>query len=195
MSKCKGNLLNQSLKSHSPGPKCQEPALTSYLVFRSVDAGKSHSCRRVCDPAMPGTTPLPGTSRLGALIGMDAYSTRGLAPDDFIHREGPLRTLECNAARRPAARRKNQAQAQCGIVGGWKLGSFPDGATPKPKVAGIRCRAYARLSHVDGIDLNPTLYYDAEHLNADGARALSQIIAPLIADLAHGHRPEPCVLR
>jgi hypothetical protein len=54
---------------------------------------------------------------------------------------------------------------------------------------------YARLSHVDGIDHNPTLNYDAGHLNADGARVLSHIIVPLIADLAHGHRPGPSVLR
>jgi hypothetical protein len=54
---------------------------------------------------------------------------------------------------------------------------------------------YARLSHLDGVDDNRALYYDGWHFNADGALIMSQTIAPLIADLAHGDRPEPCVLR
>jgi hypothetical protein len=54
---------------------------------------------------------------------------------------------------------------------------------------------YARLSHLDGVDHDPALYYDSWHFNAAGARILSEVIAPLIADLARAYRPEPCILR
>jgi hypothetical protein len=54
---------------------------------------------------------------------------------------------------------------------------------------------YARLSHLDGADHDPALYYDQDHFNAGGARLMSEAIAPLIADLARGDRPEPCILR
>jgi hypothetical protein len=54
---------------------------------------------------------------------------------------------------------------------------------------------YARLSHLDGADHDPALYYDSWHFDAAGARIMSEAIAPLIADLARGYRPEPCILR
>jgi hypothetical protein len=54
---------------------------------------------------------------------------------------------------------------------------------------------YARLSHLDGIDHDPALYYDPWHFDAAGARIMSEATAPLIADLAHGYRPEACILR
>lgn len=52
---------------------------------------------------------------------------------------------------------------------------------------------YARLSHVGG--RNPDIYLDEEHFNVDGARLMSEAVAPLIAELADNHRPQPCLLR
>jgi lysophospholipase L1-like esterase len=54
---------------------------------------------------------------------------------------------------------------------------------------------YARPSHLDGVDHDPSLFYDRSHFNAEGARIMSEAIAPLIAALARGERREPCVLR
>lgn len=54
---------------------------------------------------------------------------------------------------------------------------------------------YARLSHLDGADHDPALYYDSWHFDAVGAWTMSEATAPLIADLDRGYRPEPCILR
>jgi hypothetical protein len=53
---------------------------------------------------------------------------------------------------------------------------------------------YARLTHADGIDQDPSLYWDWEHFNSAGAAKISRMIAPLIAAMAAGSRPEPCLM-
>ena len=54
---------------------------------------------------------------------------------------------------------------------------------------------YARLTHLDGIDRDPALYWDWEHFNGVGATKMSQLAAPLIAALANRQRPEACLLQ
>jgi hypothetical protein len=54
---------------------------------------------------------------------------------------------------------------------------------------------YARLTHLDGIDRDPALYWDWEHFNGAGATKMSQLVAPLIAALANRQRPEACLLQ
>jgi hypothetical protein len=54
---------------------------------------------------------------------------------------------------------------------------------------------YARMTHIDGIDRDPGLYWDWEHFNGIGATKMSQLIAPLIAALARRQRPEACLLQ
>lgn len=53
---------------------------------------------------------------------------------------------------------------------------------------------YARLTHSEGIDRDPSLYFDWTHFNARGATKMADLIAPLIAELAHGSRPNACIL-
>jgi hypothetical protein len=53
---------------------------------------------------------------------------------------------------------------------------------------------YARMTHIDGIDRDPVLYWDWEHFNGIGATKMSQLIAPLITALASRQRPEACLL-
>jgi hypothetical protein len=53
---------------------------------------------------------------------------------------------------------------------------------------------YARLTHVDGIDRDPSLYFDWTHFNGLGAGKMSRLVAPLIMALARGGRPQPCLL-
>lgn len=53
---------------------------------------------------------------------------------------------------------------------------------------------YARLSHKDGVDLDPSLYFNWTHFNSLGAKKMSDIIAPMIVDAAQHRRGEPCVL-
>lgn len=52
---------------------------------------------------------------------------------------------------------------------------------------------YARMTHVG--DDDPDVYFDQIHFNIDGAREMSDAVAPLINELLRGARPEPCVLR
>jgi hypothetical protein len=54
---------------------------------------------------------------------------------------------------------------------------------------------YARMTHIDGIDREPFLYWDWEHFNGVGATKMSQLVAPLIAALASRQRPEACLLQ
>jgi hypothetical protein len=54
---------------------------------------------------------------------------------------------------------------------------------------------YARMTHLDGIDRDPALYWDWEHFNGVGATKMSQLVAPLIAALANRQRPEACLLQ
>jgi hypothetical protein len=54
---------------------------------------------------------------------------------------------------------------------------------------------YARMTHMDGIDREPFLYWDWEHFNGIGATKMSQLIAPLITALANRQRTEACLLR
>jgi hypothetical protein len=54
---------------------------------------------------------------------------------------------------------------------------------------------YAQMTHTDGIDHDPALYWDWMHLNGIGATKMSQLIAPLIAALASYQRPEACLLQ
>ena len=51
---------------------------------------------------------------------------------------------------------------------------------------------YARLTHLDGIDRDPALYWDWEHFNGIGATKMSQLAAPFITALANRQRPEAC---
>jgi hypothetical protein len=53
---------------------------------------------------------------------------------------------------------------------------------------------YARLSHHDGIDQDVSLYFNWTHFNTLGAKKESEILGPLIAELARGQRREACVL-
>lgn len=52
---------------------------------------------------------------------------------------------------------------------------------------------FAQLTHFTGAEDDPSLYFDWEHFNANGAKKVSDILAPLIAKLAGGRRGEPCV--
>ena len=54
---------------------------------------------------------------------------------------------------------------------------------------------YARMTHIDGIDRDPALYWDWQHFNSVGATKMSQLIAPLITALASRRRPEACLLQ
>ena len=54
---------------------------------------------------------------------------------------------------------------------------------------------YARMTHIDGIDRDPVLYWDWEHFNGIGATKMSQLIAPLIVALASRQRPDACLLQ
>jgi hypothetical protein len=54
---------------------------------------------------------------------------------------------------------------------------------------------YARMTHIDGIDRDPALYWDWEHFNGIGATKMSQLVAPLIAALANRQRPEACLFQ
>jgi hypothetical protein len=54
---------------------------------------------------------------------------------------------------------------------------------------------YARITHTDGIDREPALYWDWQHFNGVGATKMSQLIAPLITALASRQRPEACLLQ
>ena len=54
---------------------------------------------------------------------------------------------------------------------------------------------YARMTHLDGIDRDPALYWDWEHFNGIGATKMSQLVAPLITALANRQRPEACLLQ
>lgn len=54
---------------------------------------------------------------------------------------------------------------------------------------------YARMTHLDGIDRDPAMYWDWTHFNGVGATKMSQLVAPLIAALADGRRPEACLLQ
>ena len=54
---------------------------------------------------------------------------------------------------------------------------------------------YARMTHLDGIGRDPALYWDWQHFNGIGATKMSQLIAPLIVELANRQRPEPCLLQ
>jgi hypothetical protein len=54
---------------------------------------------------------------------------------------------------------------------------------------------YVQMTHVDGIDSDPALYWDWMHFNGIGATKMSQLIAPLISALVNGQRPKPCLLQ
>ena len=54
---------------------------------------------------------------------------------------------------------------------------------------------YARMTHIDGIDRKPSLYWDWEHFNGVGATKMSQLIVPLITALTSGMRPEACLFQ
>jgi hypothetical protein len=54
---------------------------------------------------------------------------------------------------------------------------------------------YAQMTHIDGIDREPALYWDWMHFNGIGATKMSQLIAPLISALANRQRPEACLLQ
>jgi hypothetical protein len=52
---------------------------------------------------------------------------------------------------------------------------------------------YAQMTRLDGIDRDPSLYWDWQHFNGVGATKMSQLVAPLIAALANRQRPEACL--
>jgi hypothetical protein len=54
---------------------------------------------------------------------------------------------------------------------------------------------YARMTHIDGVDRDPALYWDWEHFNGIGATKMSQLIAPYIAALVSRQRPEACLFQ
>jgi hypothetical protein len=74
-------------------------------------------------------------------------------------------------------------------------------ATQKARSDAFFCRVadshphvvFAQLTHFPGAEDDPSLYFDRDHFNADGAKKVSDILAPLIAKLAAGTRGEPCV--
>lgn len=53
---------------------------------------------------------------------------------------------------------------------------------------------YARLTHLVGIDRDPSLYFDWAHFNSIGASKMSKLIAPLISAMERQSRPQSCLL-